>query len=227
MRLILNIILIVVMICLMDSCSKIQLKPDLSKNYKMDIFIKNKEFESIGMIALPSKPLYTIEFEAEEKISYISFRTCSREIISEDPRVGVSRRKYSINYKPNEIEAAGNCPAIVSAFNENLMYSVGYLDFYDPSTTLPAINVCGSKTEEANGVSVCQERSSSIERIKFNTEVLTSPDVGCELESGNRGLEFTYKIKAGYCIYAFMETKEPFRIHRLTTFGYDEVQVRR
>lgn len=227
MRFICNIIIALVMLIIASSCAKIQLKPEINKNYKMDIGIKTKDREGSGMLVLQSKPIHQIEFEAEEKIGFISFRTCSREITAEDPRVGLSRKKYAITYKPNEIELEDNCPVLLSAFNDTRLYSVGFIDFQGINTTLSALSICGGKTEQNIGVSVCQERVSSIERIKFDTEVLTSPDPGCELESGNKGKEFTYKVKPGFCTHAFMTTERPYRVHRLTVFGYEDIQVRR
>lgn len=224
---IIKTITIIILGIIIASCSQIQTTLDKTKNYKLDISIVNKEYSAIGMLVLPKKPLYTIFFEAESRISFISFRTCSREVTAEDPSVGVNHKKYSINYAPNEIEAEGNCPTVISAFGDKGMYSVGMIDYEDPHATLPAENICGSYTEKTNGVSVCQERVSSMERIRFAAEVLASPDLGCELESGNRGVEFSYKIKSGYCTYAFMETKAPFRIHRLTTYGYDDIIITR
>lgn len=225
-----NRIITIVIFIIFASCSQITTKIEPGKNYKLDISMSNKpsgdQYFGEGMLVLPKKSLYTILFETESKISLISFRTCSREVIAEDPSVGLNRKKYQINYSPNEIERAEACPTVVSAFSDTGLYSVGYIDYEDDNTTLPAENICGGKVEKTRGVSVCQERVSSIERIRFDTEVITSPDPGCELQN-NRGKEFTYKIKGNYCIYAFMEVASPNRIHRLTTYGYNDVLIRR
>lgn len=208
------------------SCSSTPQKLDPVKNYKLDLFIQNKDISFEGIGVLKKKELYTIELEASEKIDILSFRTCSREAIVEDPRRGISRKKYLINYRPNEIELEGNCSAIISTFNDKLYYSVAMIDFEDDFFKLPAELICGSLTQTFNGVSVCQERVSSIVRIKFDSEVLTSPDKGCELESGNRGKIFQFNIKSGYCTYDFIDVKNQSRIHKLTTYGYDEIIMR-
>lgn len=225
-----ELILIVLMILASQSCSTVQTKIDSNKNYKLDIWISNKasgpQYEAEGMIVLPRKSLYTIYFEADAKINYISFRTCSREIVQTDPSVGINRKKYMINYSPNEIESSGDCPTMVSAFNKDGMMSVGFISYEDPRFTLPAINICGENTSETKGSSVCQSRVSSIEKIKFDVEVMTDPDSECEIESGNRGKEFTYKIKKGFCPYIFIETKGAQRMHKLDVYGYEDVQLR-
>jgi hypothetical protein len=223
---ILKCFVIIIFLLNIISCSSTPQKLDVNKNYKMDLFVQNKEISFIGMGVLKSKDLYTIEFEADEKIDLLSFRTCSRETIVEDPRRGLSRKKYLINYRPNEIEREGNCPAVISTFNDKLFYSVSFIDFEDSMTTLPAEIICGAKTEQANGVSTCQERSSSITRIKFDTEVLTSPDFGCEIESGNKGKIFEFRVKPGFCVYAFISKEDPSKRHRLTVYGYTDFQIR-
>ncbi len=230
MRLLLNIVIIIILLQ-MVSCANVQIPIDPNKIYKMDMDITNKcsncdGLSATGMIVLPYKPLYTLVFETSEKINFISFRTCSREETANDPSSGLSRRKFLINYAPNEIERAGNCSAMISAFNETGMRSTAWVDFKDPSTTLPAENICGGITTKSEGVSVCQERTSSIERIKFDVEVITDPDKGCELDSPSKGKEFTYRVKKNFCQYVFVEAQAPNRVHRLTVFGYEQINVR-
>jgi hypothetical protein len=206
-----------------------QIKMDPKNTYKMDISVTVKNPDGVfdGMGHVGRKPLYTLQFDAEDKIDLLSFRTCSREFIINEPKTFMNRKRFIYNYTPNEIETAGSCPAMVSAFNEQGMFSGAYIDFLDESTTLPAHNVCGVVTEDTQGVSTCQERMGSIETISFETEVITSPDPGCEIESGNKGKKFTYKIKKGFCTYIFIEANKPYRLARHTTFGYDTVQYRR
>jgi len=215
-------------ICLIISgCTNIATKIEENKNYRLDIVIKSKnpDREDIGMAVLKDKALHTIEFEAPAKISYISFKTCSREIVEEDPSSGLSRKKFKINYRPNEIEKAGSCIAMVSAYNDKNMYSVGFIDFEDETTTMGAVNICGENSSMNEGVSVCQGRVGSIEKIRFEVETIVSADEGCELDS-SRGFEYTYFIKKGFCVYAFMNKNNPEKIHRLTTYGYDDIQIK-
>lgn len=225
-----GLILILLILLIAESCTTAQTKVDRNKNYKLDIWISNKasgpQYEAEGMIVLPKKPLYTIYFEADAKINYISFRTCSREITQTDPSVGLNKKKYMINYSPNEIESNGDCPTMVSAFNKEGMVSVGFISYEDPRFVLPSINVCGETTSETKGASVCQARVSSIEKVKFDTEVMTDPDSDCLIESGDRGKEFTYKVKKGFCQYIFIETKGLQRMHKLDVYGYEDIQLR-
>lgn len=187
----------------------------------MDIFIKNKEYEGLGVLVLPKKDLYTIEFETDAKISMISFRSCSRTVMANDPRVGLNRKKYSINYRPNEVESEGACSVTITSLNKDNSFNVGFIDFEDPKTVLAATNVCGGSSEKTNGVSICQEKVSSMERIKFEDEVMTSPDFGCDIDK-TEGYEFNYKVSNGICIYVFVSKKDPTKVHRHTVIGYQE-----
>ena len=214
-------IIIVIFIAILISCSAIHDIPDATKNYYMDLYITSDDYSGIGMLVLPKQPAYTIQIETDEKVDAIYFRTCSREIIKENPKRGVISKKYTIVYSPNEVELQGNCSATISTYNENGYYAVGFIDFESDDRTLPATNICENLTQKTTGVSVCQTRASSIERIVFENEVLAEYEAGCELPS-KEGKEFTYQIGKGTCIYTFVERRSPNRIHRLTTYGYQD-----
>lgn len=221
-----QVILVIFMILIASSCSSVQTKIELSKKYKMDISIRNKEFYGDGVLVLPRKPLYSIIFESEGKLDLFIFRTCSREIAIEDARRGLDRKEVLINYSPNEIEARGACPVDIGAYDEKGRHAWGLIDFEDPETTLPASLVCGKSTSDFNGVSICQERAGLIQKIKFPVDVVVSPDQGCEI--GNKsGKEFEFPINLGLCVYAFMERNPPHRIHRATFYGFEELIIQR
>ena len=217
----------IISICaiIIAGCSQIQTKIEKDKIYKLDMSIQNKEYFGNGVLVLPAKPLYTIDFSTEQKIDWISFKTCSRTVTAEDLRVGINKKEFRINYAPNEIELKGLCPAYIVALNEKGMQSLGYIDFEDSSATLPAVSICGSITESTNGVSICQEKIGGIQRIRFKVDTIVSPDSGCEIGS-DRGIEYTYRVNRGTCVYAFMEIAFPNRIHRHTVIGYEDLQNR-
>lgn len=226
MRLLFFFTIIVFMLHAFGCSTIMNSKVDPKKIYKMQIGIetKNPDREYVGMAALPRKDLHTLEFTTNDDIGVLIFRTCSRQFTIEEPKKFLNKKKFVYNYRPNSIEAGIDCPAEIEAVNKNGLYSSGYLDFADQSTTLPAHNVCGSITEDTQGVSVCAEKVDSREQISFDVEVLTDPDKGCELESGNRGKTFEYKVKKGLCLYNFLETKPPYRKHRHTTKGHELIQ---
>lgn len=200
-------------------CSQVSIKPEINKFYKMDLYIYSEEKSGIGTLVLPRRSNYSIYIESDGKINLLTFRTCSREISIQDPRQGLSRKKFTIDYKPNEIEQAGMCQTEVMALNIEGKNSLGFIDFEDLSTTLHAINICGGVTELTGGVSICQERENMIEKIKFDVEVMAMPN-NCKLDA-ERGTEFTYVMPRGRCVIAFVETRLPHRTHRHTLLGYE------
>jgi hypothetical protein len=200
-----------------ESCSNLESNFSPEKTYKMDINIKNKEFEGVGVLVLPKKELYTMTISApDSKMDMISFRSCSRETIS------TNTKEFVINYRPNEIEKLGNCPITIASINKDNSFNLGFIDFEDEDNTLVGVLVCGSKTTAYNGVSICQERSSSMEKIKFGEDVFAEYEVGCNLDK-KEGKEFNFKIGLGFCTYDFVTINPPHRRHRLTTFGYDSI----
>jgi len=212
--------LILLLLLSLFSCSNINTKQDLSKVYKKDLYMSEGKREGTGVLVLPKQDNYSIFVESDGKINLLTFRTCSREIIIKDPRQGLSRKKFTIKYAPNEVEKSGICQTEISALSIENENSYGFIDYEDAQATLPAVNVCGGVTESTGGVSICQERQGMIEKIKFNTVVVAAP-TGCELDK-REGLEFIYSVKNGICIVAFYEKKSPHRIHRLTILGHQD-----
>ena len=214
------------LLILLSSCAS-QTELDKTKKYKMEMYLTSNGHEALGMLALPKAAEYPIYMIGEEKINLLSFRSCSREEIIEDPKSWMNKKKFFYRYVPNEIEKGPSCGVIISAINKEGMFSSGYIDFQDDTTTLPAINICGDTVEKTNGVNVCQSRKESMQRIRFEVEVAMKTSLDCEWERvPNRGKEFSYNVKLGDCSYAFVETKPPYRKARLSTFGYDDIQVK-
>lgn len=226
-----NIILIFVMIFLSESCSTIQTNMDATKKYKQDLYIENKEFSGVGMLVLPKKDLYSIIFESDGKMDAFFFRTCSREIFIEDARRGLNRKQVQVNYRPNEIEATTTCPAHVQAVSQDGGYSVGFVDFENGIDTVKARLMCGEHIQSVNGASVCQGRVGLIQKIDFDEEMVVSPYMGCEnIKSENgtwQGKGFIINIERDYCSFVFMQKKGEHKTHRLTTYGYEDILIRR
>lgn len=220
-----KIFLIIFMLMIVNGCSEIQTKIEVGKKYKMDIWMVNKEYSGLGVLVLPKKPLYTISFESSGKLSLFIFRTCSREIAIENARRGLDKYETLINYKPNEIEERGACPAEIGAYDEKGRHAWGFIDFEDTSTTLPATVICGQNTSVSGGVSACQEREGLLQKIKFEVPVVVSPDPGCEIGK-EEGTEFEFPIRLGHCVYAFREKNKPYRVHRANMYGYEDIIIK-
>lgn len=217
--------ILIIILLVIASCSSTRTVPDIAKNYYMDMYIVSGNASGVGTLVLPIQDTYNLKLYTGEKVDAIYMRTCSREIIKEDPRRGITRKDYTITYSPNEIEKSGVCPATIVAYNGKGFYSTALIEFEDTDTTLPATNICENLITKSKGVSVCQSRVSLLEKIKFDVEVMADPDKGCELMN-TVGKEFMYQLKPGFCNITFVETKSPYRVHRLVTYGYDSIQDR-
>lgn len=225
MRMIIGFIIVIVLLHAFG-CSQTETSLDPKKNYKMELYFEHGKQFGTGMIALPKQKEYDITMIAEDKINYLSFRSCSREVVVENPKSWMNRKKFIYHYVPNQLESDGACPAMITAINKTGMANLGFIDFADDVSVLPAKNICGEITENTIGVNVCQERIDGLEKIIFPVEVQASPDPGCTFETPLKGTEFIYKIKKGYCVFTFIETKPPGRLARLITFGYDDIQMK-
>ena len=147
------VVLLIITLCSCSSCTKSDFQPDITKDYKHNIYIKNKEYEGEGVLVLPKKELYTIVFESDGRLDFFIFKTCSREIQIEDARRGLSRKQVTINYRPNEIERDNVCPIHVQAFAEDSRNASGFIDFEDDQSKLPCRYVGGERWDRNNGVS--------------------------------------------------------------------------
>lgn len=225
-RLFFSAVIIIIMFYFV-SCSNTQIPIDVTKTYKHDIYISNKDGSGLGMIALKKKPLYTFEFESEGIMDFFTFRTCSREIAIEDARRGLNRKKVLLNYSPNAVEQSQKCPAYINSFAENGRHASGYIDFEDDLDTLPAKLTCGELETSTNGVSVCQGRVGLMQKIEFNTDVIISPEKGCDSINSSNSRSFWFSIDPNDCVIVFMEKEVPHRTHRLVTHGYTEIIIRR
>jgi hypothetical protein len=208
---------------LFTSCSQISVKPEVGKVYKMSLYMSSGSKTGIGTLVLPRQDSYQIYIETDARIDLLTFRSCSREILVQDPSQGLSHKKFTIKYTPNEIESNGVCQSEISALNKEGSNALGFIDYEDPETTLPAESICGELTERTTGVSICSARAGLIEKIKFGVEVMARP-TNCKLDK-ERGTEFTYAMPDGRCVIAFVEIAKPNRIHRLTLIGYQDVLI--
>lgn len=225
----LAIILVLILLAYLQSCSApVYETQDPNKFYRLDLEMEWDGHLYKGIAVLPERPAYELRFKSPGKMDVFSFKTCSREEVREKSEFRGSPYRAVVHYSPNEIELRGACIAEVSSYEKiNGRNSSGLIDFEDGSTTLKAKILCGGETTHSNGVSICQQREGLLQKIKFKEVVVVKPDTGCALESGTRGMVFEFAIKRGLCIYTFMGVKPPHEVHRLLTYGYQEILLRR
>lgn len=222
------IIILLMLLLSIKGCSTSTLpkaEPDIF--YKLDLEIEWNKNRFKGYVVLPKRAAYELKFKSPGKMDLFTFKSCSREEAKEASEYQGSPKRAVIHYVPNEIERLGGCPVEIGAYEKiKGRHSWGFIDFEDDAATLPAQLICGGVKYAPNGVSMCQQRQGLLQLIRFQFVAIVKPSVGCEIESGNRGNEFIFNIKKGYCTYAFMELKKPHRIHRLSTYGYEKILLR-
>lgn len=227
------IILIIVTAC--SDFSGQDIKPNIFYKRDMVIVYENQAYE--GVAVLPEKAKYNFHFIAKGDLDLFTFTTCHREYSAENAwnvtenrglifkRTIDKKREIKLEYAPNDIEKNGACPIMLGGYEEQKgRHSWGFVDFQDQSAKLKGTVECNGALFEYPGVSICQSRAGLIQSIKFPEPVKLSPDPECDFGI-KEGQSFDIEIKPGQCVYAFMG--QSGLIHRLTTFGYEQIPIRK
>lgn len=208
----------VFMLFLLSACASPQAQQmEASKEYRMDLELNVNGMSDRGLMVVPVSQAYTINVRAPGDSELVTLTSCHREVVL--PR---QRDFFAVKYEPTEVEASGYCPVQISAFSPKFRYAGGLIDFQDQE--LPAILICNGVTKNVTGVSVCQSREGMVQKIKFPSKVRAGQPANCPPMDKAEGEDFEVNLGKGKCVYAFVD--ETKKIHRLTTFGYEEFQLR-
>lgn len=222
-------ILLLLFLCV--ACTSVQQKLDPKVHYPKDMALNINGHQGVGTIVVPWAQLYKFQVTARGKLDLGTYSTCHREWYQEsawdDSDWFDDEHKMKFTFMPNAVER-GYCPMQLGGYEKKKgRHSWALVDFEDGSATLPAQVHCNGNTYNSRGVTVCQSRAGLLQKIIFPVEVLTSPDKECPITKNKDGKEFEINLTRGECVYMFLEKDEKSnRIHRLTTYGYDEVILR-
>lgn len=136
-----------------------------------------------------------------------------------------TKKKVEFTYSPKPLEAADGrlCALKLAAFDDKLENAWAYIDFHGDESLAATVSCNGAKDYEAVGVSVCQSMTGLVQLVRFKDEVdYFTTDECPEPQKTPVGYEIT--LARGKCLYLFQ--REDGAIHRLTTFGYDDVIMR-
>lgn len=212
---------------------------DPSFYYKKDMIVEVNGQEGEGVLVIPESEKLDFYVQARGDLDLFTLTTCHREWTKEkawnvkrrNQGLGWVRRMQTNEIKfditPNGVEKTSYCPIDLGGYEEQKgRHSWALIDIKGKDTTLPAQVTCNGEYYRSEGVSMCQSRETLIQAIKFESEVFVAPDPECDLGK-NKGSYFEFPIKLGKCVYLFREAKKPHRDHRLTTYGYEKILIRK
>lgn len=198
--------------------------PPLYKNRAdIEITINGETFDGIATTDL--KPEIKIEIESKARLYVLTIETCSRHLsysrVDKTWYGGVGK-KFKYTFKPNSVEADGNCPMFIKAIDLNGVSAWGMVQF-KTNETINAILSCNGQNQSVNGLSFCQTKHSLIQEITFlkPIERFIAGEF-CTIEK-KTDLIFEVRPKLGFCFATFLSGGE---VHRLTILGYESVFVR-
>ena len=154
--------------CVNDNQEK---SPSKSNQFsKLTMKIDNMGYVRYGMAVLRDKPLYTIEFTSKGSMDFFSFDSCSTSISRQNAGGLIFKRKTTkVNFRPNEIEKEKYCHVQIHQTEKKMKkHSSGYIIFDNPRYRLKHKIICGNKTEDSKGSSVCQLPSDHFFKLKLN-----------------------------------------------------------
>lgn len=217
----------------LSSCAAMPIQAlQVGTAYKYDMLLSVNGHTGTGMLVVPKADPYAFDITAQGDLDLFTLESCHREQDTENAFKQVflakNHREYAFTYAPSPtIETEGACPVRLAGYTEkNGQSSWGFVDFEDPETTLPALVQCDGETPyESNGVSVCQSKVGTLQKITFPVRVMVFPDAGCNMPTPADNRSFFYTISKGFCVYSFVEIapKDKQHRHRLSTYGFEQI----
>jgi hypothetical protein len=231
-------ILTILMLLALTRCAQVPVL-DRQTYYKRDMQVQINDVQGSGVAVAPRAPSYDIVITSLDDMDLLQISSCARDvdipnaIKSQNGIQGLwkkSKRSYEFTYTPGRIEQMSGCPLKLGGYNKaEGQHSWGYIEFEETGFKLDAgISCNGAADYTSPGVSVCQTLENLYAEIWFAPEVVLSTKTldRCKIDSPADKRHFTFQVKPKECIYDFMETKVPYRRHRLTTIGYEAVPIR-
>jgi hypothetical protein len=197
--------------------------------FKRDISIEFEGKKYSGTAVLPKRSSYEVKIVSAGKLDLFTWSDCHMEHTQEDAgEGGIFSRKDTVvfNYR-RDFALSTYCPVEVGGFEAMKgRHSWGFIDFESEEETLPAKVYCNGYVFESKGVSVCQSAKGKLQKIVFSVPVSTVVDDDkCPMRISSDSKTFEFPLSRGYCAYPFKEINGD-RFHRLTTLGYDKIQIR-
>ena len=206
--------LLLLLLCLACTHDKIL---DIGKTYKKTLRFAVNGQRGSGVLVAKKSGVYHLEIFTPQKPNILKVTSCHQERIFYKPG-----KSIEFDFIPNpDIETDETlCFIDISAIEESGKNQWGLVDFKN-SFSLPGRINCNGDSGNAIGNSVCQARAGLMQSIQFASAVkAVSPEL-CDKMRSEDGRTFIFNITEGSCFYLFQGTDG--NIHRLVTFGYNEV----
>ena len=206
-----------ILLLTVTACATVPQVPlDAKRAYRMDLSLKVNGKSGSGVLVVEPALRYEIEARAKGDPQVLMLSTCHRETVLEN-----QDRTFKTVYSPSGVEFDGYCPMRVEAFSDRFKYQAALVDVKTEAEQLPVILHCNGVIETATGVTVCQSRAGLLQRLDFPDEVTGLASRGCA-EPVLTGTRAEITLSVGSCVYSF-KSKKSGQLHRLTTYGYEEV----
>jgi hypothetical protein len=210
--------------------------------------IDGASFQGIGVGS--SDRHHDLVIKSAIAVNYFTLQSCHRSIQFADV-IKVNwydwsndNKSFSWAYDESPtIEDSGDCILRFCAFSKTVgspPVACAIVDFKNEKYSLPSENICnGALNAKATGTSICHTQTGLIERMRFQSPVVTAPQVSdpagktapywiknqClgKFLDQNQTL-FEYQVPENECVLIFMEKAQPHRRAKLTVIPYDTAQ---
>lgn len=187
-----------------------------------------------GTAVVPVSKQYTVHVQSHSDVDLMKITTCHRDWSDQDHPIQDGwfkpKRQFSFVFSPTDgIENYGTCLLRIGAFNkEGHSQDYAVIDFLTPESVLPAFNKCNGDAYQVGGVSICQSQAGLDEELDFLVPVELSDltNIKCKFNPPKDKMHWLYAMPQGECIVYFQEISLPHRIHRHTSEGYGQIQMR-
>lgn len=200
-------------------CSNVSQPLDIRADYQRDIIFKvnGKTIKGVGVV--PFSISYDLQIDYNYgKINLLTFSTCHREIPLEN-----QENRVGYLFFPSDIEKSDSCSLKISIYDLKGRDAWGLLLFERPDANLVAIIQCNGDMVKAKGVSVCQSKVGTVQKIIFATPVKMEALPGCKITQKVDN-QFEYEVTKGFCYISFKSAQG--EIHDHTIYGYDHFIIR-
>lgn len=212
-------ILFLIFCLFLESCASVTQPLDTSTNYMKDVPFKVNGVSYVGVGVAAKTPSYTIEIDYPYgKINVLTLDSCHRNI-KEEP----NSSKATYYFSPSALELEDSCMLEIGIYDLKGRDGWILIQFEEDLATLIGLEECNGETLHALGISICQSKVGTLQRISFNDPVkYKTSDPSCKLTQNENSYE--YEVVSGYCYFTFMDDRGAY--HKHTVYGYQGPIIR-